>query len=160
MNQPDGNPLAQMADITGLDSISMWPLAPGWWGVMFVPLIILAIIVFIDYRRKAWERTWRADAQRSLDGLENRLNDRAAREVAAELSAILRRIAMRRFSRAACAGLEGRDWLSWLKKHDPAGFDWESDGKLLTEAPYAPPGISLPPEKIRRLIGAVRPWVG
>jgi hypothetical protein len=160
MNQPGGNPLDQMADITGLDSISMWPLAPGWWGVMCVPFVVMAAIAIINYRRKAWERTWRADAQRSLDALEGRLDGRAAQEVAAELSAILRRIAMKRFSRAACAGLEGKDWLSWLKKNDPQGFDWESDGRLLTEAPYAPPGIALPPEKIRRLIGAVRPWVG
>ncbi len=47
----------------------------------------------------------------------------------------------------------------WLSKNDPGGFNWEADGKLLTEAPYAPPGKALPPEKIRSLITAARAWV-
>ncbi len=56
-------------------------------------------------------------------------------------------------------GLEGKEWLGRLSKNDPGGFNWETDGKLLTEAPYAPPGKALPQEKIRSLIAAARAWV-
>jgi hypothetical protein len=159
MNAQAPNLLSQIDDIKGLDPISLLPLAPGWWGLLALVVVAAVAGAALRERRKKWERSWRADAKKALDALENRLDGRTAKEVAADLSAILRRIAMQKFSRLQCAGLEGRDWLAWLSKNDPGGFNWEADGKLLTEAPYAPPGKTLPPEKIRSLIAAARAWV-
>jgi hypothetical protein len=159
MSAQSGNLLSQIDDIKGLDPISLFPLAPGWWGVLALAVAAALTIAALRQRRKKWERSWRADAAKALDTLENRLDGRTAKDVAADLSAILRRIAMQRFSRLQCAGLEGRDWLAWLSKNDPGGFNWEADGKILTEAPYAPPGRALPAEKIRSLIAAARAWV-
>jgi hypothetical protein len=49
--------------------------------------------------------------------------------VATEFSELLRRIAMARHGRTACAGLHGEDWLAWLTEHDPKGFDWRRDAR-------------------------------
>ena len=80
------------------------------------------------------------------------------RAILATLSEALRRIAIRKFSRADCAGLQGEAWLQWLKSHDPQNFDWPLHGRILNQAPYAPPCIPLSSQQVRELIGATRKW--
>jgi len=64
--------------------------------------------------------TWHHSTRRQL----LRLRQRSAAEpvgiVAAELSELLRRIAIARCGREACAGLAGTAWLDWLSANDPA----------------------------------------
>jgi hypothetical protein len=72
---------------------------------------------------------------------------------------LLRRIAMRCFSRAECAGLEGKAWLRWLTLKDPKGFDWAAHGMLLIDAPYAPTGRNYSTQSLKLLIGAAKRWV-
>jgi hypothetical protein len=80
--------------------------------------------------------------------------------VAAELSELLRRIAMARHGRAACAGLHGSDWLAWLTANDPQGFDWQHEGQSLLKAPYAQPAAAnTQREAIRKLLDAAMEWV-
>lgn len=46
------NQLAQLVEITAPDPISWWPLAPGWYLVL---LVLLIIVLFVAWRqRKAW----------------------------------------------------------------------------------------------------------
>ena len=156
---PPDNLLTQIEDIKGLDHISAWPLAPVWWIILGVTVAAAAGVFVWHWRRKAYECSWKGDAKRTLAELEERLAAAPARDVAGDLSSVLRRIAMQRFSRRACAGLEGQEWLAWLQKNDPRGFDWPTHGKLLTEIPYAPPNVAAQPDKIRTLIDAVKPWV-
>ena len=94
-----------------------------------------------------------------LRNLRRRVGDgEDAKIVAGELSELLRRIAMARHGRSACAGLSGADWLDWLSVHDPNGFPWHETGRLLLTAPYAPSprgGVG----QLLRLIDAVESWV-
>ena len=156
MTKPPDNLLAQIYDIAGLDYISWWPLAPGWWALLAILLIAAGTIY---WRRRAYQRSWKGDAWRTLRALDSQLVGGNAQEIAAALSALMRRVAMRRFSREQCAGLEGRDWLRWLTAKDPGKFDWERRGALLIEAPYAPPGQNVSAITLRVLIGAAKKWV-
>lgn len=154
------NPLlSQMDDIRGLQKVSWWPLAPGWWVIL--ALIALALIAgaIVYLRRRARERSWQGDARRELAKLETWLSDDNAHAVVAALSATLRRIAMQRYSRAECAGLEGKAWLQWLTGKDPRGFNWSAQGALLIEAPYLPPGKALDLDTIKTLLRAAGEWV-
>ncbi len=151
--------LARLDDIRGLDKIGFWPFAPGWWAVLTVLALALGHFLFRYLKRRAYERSWKGDARKELGRLETRLAADTTQEVAATLSILLRRIAMRRFSRAACAGLEGRHWLLWLKAQDPLGFDWLTAGGILIEAPYAPPGKKWPLQDVKALLAAAREWV-
>lgn len=145
--------LTQLRDIRGLDPVSGWPPALGWWLVALGVLLLF----YLAWRYRASLRlrippipvlrigNWRWDAGRQLRDLRQRALTQDPRRTAAELSELLRRIAMARLGREACAGLTGADWLAWLTERDPRQFDWLQRGRLLLDAPYAPPASAIPP---------------
>jgi hypothetical protein len=149
----------RLHDIEGLDPISWWPLAIGWW-VFLVSMILIAggLSCFIAYRI-AFKRSWKNDALQKLAYLEANLTDTTARETLIALSEYIRRIALRRFSRKECAGLTDEAWLKWLAMHDPKNFDWEKRGTILIELPYAPLNYNFSINQIRDLIEVVKQWV-
>jgi hypothetical protein len=151
--------LAHLKDIEGLAAISWWPLAPGWWGAMIIFILILLVFSIYYYRKRAFERSWRKAILNQLFAMEQNLLEVNAQATITDLSELMRRIAIHQYARAVCAGLEGKSWLAWLTKHDPHQFDWETKGKGLIEAPYAPSGASLQVEEVRDLIKATRKWV-
>jgi len=151
--------LEQLHDIEGLDPVSWWPLAIGWWVVIVIGIVIVCLIAFYVSYRLAFRRSWKNDTFQRLAQLEKNLSEETARVAVIALSEYLRRIALRRFSRKECAGLVGEAWLQWLTKHDPKKFDWEKRGALLINAPYAPLNHSISIQQIKDLIQAVRNWV-
>ncbi len=153
----------QLRDIRGLDPVSWWPPAAGWWLLLFGTLLTLWLLwrfwpglrlpVMIGV-------TWRWDAARQLRDLQRRVGRQDSKQSAGELSELLRRIAMARHGRDACAGLTGSDWLAWLAEHDPQGFAWPAHGRLLLNLPYAPPGTTEAEQKqLHVLIEAARHWI-
>ncbi len=154
------NPLSeQLHDIEGLDPISSWPLAMGWWILIIVGCVIVCGIACFAAYRLSFKRSWKNDSFQKLAFLEINLSEATSRETVIVLSEYLRRIALRRFSRKECAGLVGNAWLKWLAMHDPKKFDWEKKGVLLIEVPYAPMDNRLSVHQIKDLIQAVRNWV-
>ncbi|MBK1723633.1 DUF4381 domain-containing protein [Thiocystis violacea] len=154
-----------LRDIRDIPPIPWWPPAPGWW-------LILGGLVLIGYAIWRWRvplslrvpipgitlGTWRWDAAAALRDLRRRIRaGQDPKATAGELSELLRRIAMARLGRPACAGLTGRDWLDWLSAHDPNGFSWSERGTPLLVAPYAPPGAFR--EDLMALITAAEGWV-
>ena len=139
--------LSQLRDIRGLDPVSWWPPALGWWLLAGAVLLLL----YLAWRYRASLRlrippipvlrigNWRWDAGRQLRDLRQRAAAQDPKLTALELSELLRRVAMARLGREACAGLVGEAWLAWLAEWDPKGFDWRTRGRLLLDAPYAPP---------------------
>ncbi len=151
--------MEQLHDIEGIDVISSWPLAMGWWVVIALGIVVLGSILWLLWRRIRYLRSWKRDTFRRLDDLEENLSPHTSGEAVIQLSEYLRRIVVRRFPRKECAGLVGEDWLRWLKEHDPKQYDWTEKGKLLVEIPYAPSHGNLSMEQIKELIQAVRYWV-
>lgn len=151
--------MQQLHDIEGLDAISLWPLAIGWWILIACGIFVLGTAIWLLRRRLNYLRSWKRDTFKKLDSLEQNLSPSTSGETIAFLSEYLRRIAVRRFPRKECAGLVGEAWLKWLKEHDPKQFDWAEKGKLLIEIPYAPMHRNLPLQEIKDLIQAVRYWV-
>lgn len=151
--------LEKLHDIEGLDPVSRWPLAIGWWiALVLGVLAICTLACFFSYWL-AYRRSWKADALKKLTSLEKHLSEETARETIVILSEYLRRIVLKRFPRKECAGLVGKDWLKWLASHDPKKFEWEKRGLLLIEVPYAPVNHGLSTKEIKDLIQAVRGWV-
>ena len=158
-------PLQALRDIRDIPPIPWWPPAPGWW------LLALACGL-LGYALWRWRAplslrvpipgvtlgTWRWDAAKALRDLSRRARTgQDVKTLAGELSELLRRIAMARLGRPACAGLTGTDWLDWLAAHDPNGFPWHERGQMLLVAPYAPPGAGA--ADLRALIEAAEGWV-
>lgn len=162
--------LQALRDIRDLPPFPWWPPALGWW-LLAAGLGALGLFIW------RWRLTlslsvplpgitlgtWRWEAAQALRDLRRRLaHGDDPKALAGELSELMRRIAMARFGRPACAGLTGKEWLSWLAKHDPNGFAWEERGRVLIDAPYAPPAwikTGQVAADLQALIAAAWGWV-
>ncbi len=151
--------MQQLHDIEGLDPISIWPLAIGWWLLIAASACLFIFLIVILCKWIAYKRSWKNDSLKRLSLLDKSLIHQASQEDVALLSEYIRRIALRRFSRKECASLIGTDWLSWLSQHDPKQFDWVDHGKVLIELPYAPANKQADKEGIKLLIRAAKEWV-
>lgn len=142
-------PVATLRDIHDISPLSWWPPAPGWWLLM-LGLVLLSLAAWrwrAQLNRLSLRipvpgitlGSWRWDAAAALRDLRSRVRKgQDAKIIIGELSELLRRIAMARLGRPACAGLQGARWLDWLAAHDPKGFPWHERGRLLVDGPYAP----------------------
>jgi hypothetical protein len=157
----------QLRDIHGIHGVPWWPPAPGWW-LLAAGILLLSALAW-RFRTSLRLRipplpvvtvgSWRWDAARKLRDLRRRAPKQELKQTAGELSELLRRIAIARLGREDCAGLTGEDWLDWLQGHDPKGFAWTRQGRVLLSAPYAPPAKADRPEELLALIDAAYDWV-
>ena len=149
-----------LRDIRGIDPAPWWPPAPGWWLILF-GILLSAMLVWwwLQQRRLYPLGRWQKDARRRLLQLKRQLQSAPTKEVAGELSELLRRIAIARCGRTKTAALTGDDWLDWLQKNDQSGFNWQENGQLLLQLPYAPPGLETNRAAVGRLIDAAISWV-
>lgn len=147
----------ELHDIEGLDPISYWPLASGWWMVIALIAAILFAIGWFLIKKWNFHNSWRKEALVHLDLLEKNLSEASCHETLITLSETMRRIALMRFPRSECAALNDEDWLDWLQKHDPAVFQWREKGQLLIKAPYAPRSL-FSVSDTQALISALKKW--
>lgn len=118
----------QLRDIHLPAPVSWWPPAPGWWFVAAL-LLFLAAVGYWLLRR--WRRQrWRREALEELARL--RQSAATSRQLA-QLSMLLRRVAVTCFPRQDVASLTGPEWLAFLERHD-GGF--AAYAELLVDAPY------------------------
>jgi hypothetical protein len=135
--QSASSPLDQLADIHLPDGVSWWPLAPGWW-ILLTLVILLAIGFFIWRKRKA-RNNYRLIAQQELARIygEYQSSQNAAAYLQA-LSLLLRRTALTAYPRTFNASIKGNEWLQWLGSVCPesqGAFSGET-GKALLIGPY------------------------
>jgi hypothetical protein len=96
--------LDRLHDIVLPPDVPWWPLAPGWYGLLAVALVLLCWLTF-----RHWQ-SWRANAYRRAA-----LRELAATNNAAGVAEILRRTALVIAPRADVAHKTGNDWLNWLE---------------------------------------------
>ncbi len=153
------DPLAQLYDIEGLDPISWWPLAPAWWAIVAATIIVLSALSFYIYRRLLYNRSWQKHTLVQLKVMEQNLTPGNSLSTARDLSKLVRRIAIERATRKSCAGLEGQQWLAWLKDNDPQHFDWQTQASWLADLIYAPDNAFVPQDQILKCIAAIKRWI-
>lgn len=153
--------ITRLHDIRGLDEISWWPLATGWWLLALVVVaLLLASVSLVRNLRRYPAGSWRRHAWKQLRTLKRRADITPTQQIATELSELLRRIAIARLGRARAAGLSGERWLAWLQQHDPNDFAWTRLGTPLITLPYAPPGSTRESiDQLMPLIDAAFAWV-
>jgi hypothetical protein len=124
----------ELRDIHTPGEPDFWPPAPGWW---LVALLLIAGLWLLGSR--AW-RHWRRLRRRryvlaELDGLRGLP---CGPELAAALSALLKRVALARFPRTDVAALSGTEWLAFLDRTGGNGRFRQGAGAVLAHGPYAP----------------------
>jgi LPXTG-motif cell wall-anchored protein len=118
----------QLRDIHLPAPVSWWPPAPGWWLVVGLMLILVAVGYWLLRRRR--RQRWRREALAELQRLQQTASP--AQQLT-QLSVLLRRVAVTCFPRQDVASLTGPDWLAFLERH-AGGFTVYAE--LLLEAPY------------------------
>lgn len=97
-----------------------WPLAPGWWALLSLAVIVL-IALTIWYRRRRQKNRYRRLALLELAHLREQ---RAKRD---QLNWLLKAAALRAFPQERIASLHGQSWLAFLASTcrgiSPAAFD-------------------------------------
>ena len=149
-------------DIQGLDSISWWPLAPGWWILFGVIVALVLAMSVVRIFRARTKRQWRHQVLSQLSLMAEGLGNGDLQTQARELSELMRRMAIYRFSRAECAHLLGDAWLTWLSEKDPKNIDWKKFSLVMSEVPYMGPESvdkKVELENLREAIDAAKGWV-
>lgn len=130
----------------------LWPPAPGWWVLLVLSLALLGLLgrwLYLRYRALRRRR-------RILDELTGLSSRNAGPALAAEVSALLKRVALARFPRADVAPLTGLGWLEFLDRNGGGGRFATGPGKVLAEGPYAP----APSFDAEALLVLARDWIG
>ncbi|MEN8205822.1 MAG: DUF4381 domain-containing protein [Pseudomonadota bacterium] len=143
-----------LRDIHAAVAPGIWPPAPGWW---VLALLLIAVVVLSTLWLLRRYHLFRLKLQ-IMDEIES-LSDcctNNTEEFTARLSMLLRRVALRRYSRERVASLTGNDWLRFLDETGGDGDFEHGIGQVLEDGPYRPHTRNLPAEE---LLSLARRWV-
>jgi hypothetical protein len=138
------------------DPVGWWPLAPGWWFILFLVATALGYLTWGTYQR--WRHNApRRFALRQLARYEAEyLEHRNPVVLGKQLSELLRRGMLAYAPRDEVAGLTGDSWLQWLDSGMPLPYFHTEGGKSLLELPYRDPAGDFSDVDINALLSAVR----
>ncbi len=138
------------------DAIGWWPLAPGWWFVLFVAATLVGYLVWYVYKR--WQHNApRRFALRQLARYEAEYaQHRNPVTLGGQLSELLRRGMLAYAPREEVAGLTGEAWLQWLDRGMPLPYFHTEGGKSLLQLPYRDPAGDFSNLDVGALLSAVR----
>ncbi len=123
------DPIATLRDVHLPPPVSMWPLAWGWY--LLAGFIILCMLVSFYFLWKYLRRTApRRYALKQLHQLRNQANSMA------QLSILVKRVALAYYPTHQVAGLQGEAWLEFLNATGDTQEFTGPVGRLLIVAPY------------------------
>ena len=136
--------------------VGWWPLAPGWWLLIAMGLVLLVAFAWRLHvagkhnraRRHAMKELAQARAAYERDG------DVVA--LAKRLSELQRRTMLAYAPRSEVAGLTGKAWLAWLERDLDEPLFTRGAGRDLLDLPYRNPATVGDDVDVDALIGAVR----
>lgn len=131
----DANPLAKLRDIHLPKPISIWPLAPGWYLLLTLILLILVAVAIVIYRHQRKTRGKKLALQQ-LASLRDLAKRAQTSHAIAQLSILLRRLALSVSSRQEVASLHDDAWLQFLDETGETDGFTSGPGKVLITAPY------------------------
>ena len=112
----------------------LWPIAPGWWLLIAVCLIGLAVITAFWWRGRRF-RQLRQAARSELQHIETNWQNNPPR-LLADLNNWLRRVNKQLYP--ASLHLSGDDWLAHLNASGQTDAFTGSQGRKLQQLAYAP----------------------
>jgi len=147
---------ARLRDVHPPADPPWWPPAPGWWILLAIGLVLLAVA--IRYSIPRWRR-WRMRRGflAALEAIAQRHRSGAPETATAgEVSQLLRRAVLQRYPESGAASLVGEGWIAFLAARDRAPGRFESLTSALTVGPYGRPGTMV---DAVALLGAARGWL-
>ncbi len=130
------NPLLQqLHDIHLPHAIGFWPIAPGWWVLFLLLVIIFSVAAFyLNLFLKAYrlKKAYLLELDEIKKQFKQHQNSRLALE---KLTQLLKSFALIRYPRQTVASLHGQAWYDFLQQTAP-NLDLKPMHDLLTEALY------------------------
>lgn len=126
--------LSQLRDIQAPE-VSIVP-ALGWW-IMLILLVVSMVLLWQMYKRYK-SLSWQREARQELAGLRKKASQREISHTLADLSTLVRRVALATRPRAQVASLQGQVWLHELDDICGKPLFSTGYGRLLDQAPYKP----------------------
>ena len=147
------NPLAQLKAIHAPADVSAWPLAWGWWVVIFLTVLLIAGGVLLWRRYRSFTL-----AKRQAMQLVAKI-DTTSMDALTTLNQILKRVSRHYDSSVNTASLYGEEWTAYLvsqlpEKQQPAVRESLSEMNALL---YQKSGAT--PEQKAKYKGAVAHWI-
>lgn len=131
--------LDNLAPLRTPEAISWWPLAPGWWVLAILLVIVLTALVVLAWRRYQANRY-----RRMALGMLNDLiaSDRATLE---QINQLLKATSLACWPAADVAQLHGANWTAFLRDSikRPIGDDAFSALEDVYKAPHTPANAAL-----------------
>jgi len=154
MQSPQQLPLK---DIHLPDSVSWWPPAIGYWLILLIIIVCIAVFFIIKKYRENHriKKLALIEYQRIKNDYQENLNKK---QLVTSLSELLRRAAISSYPRTECASLTGKDWLNWLDKDLPESDNTFSSGPgyLLTDFIYSKSDYS---DDVNTLLNLCHRWL-
>jgi hypothetical protein len=154
----DPTSLQNLHDIVLPQTVSWWPLAPGWYGLISITLILAigwGVRQWLRYRANYYRREALLELQRLQQ--ESRIPKRHRAALTA-LPVLLKRAALSAYPRAEVASLSGASWRHFLDAN-AASHDFNaSAGEILSTLSYRP-DRSVSAAEIDTLCAAIEHWL-
>lgn len=114
-------------------------VAPGWWVLVSVLILIVLFISFLVLRHYK-RNLYRKQALRRLEKIIHSSQTSLLQLQVYEAAILIKRVAIARYGRNPVAGLSGQEWIDWLnsrlKKTNIPRFD-KSDESLVSDGIYS-----------------------
>lgn len=143
------DPLAQLKDIHLPEPVAWWPPAPGWWLAGSVALALLiggGYLLWRFFYRGRYKREALAALQQLRD-----TDQGDERILLAELSRLLRQVAIARYGRQEVAALSGAEWLLFLDRTGQTDQFSYGPGRALGTMLYQP-SIAIDRQQLYRVV--------
>ena len=142
-----------LRDIHLPESLPWWPPAPGWWVLM---LLLCCIAVLVGWWLRSQRRALKRHCLRELSRIQRSARcDGDTKRVLAEVSMLLRRVAISRLGRQSAAGLSGADWRACIVALSSADAFDERQLELLSRGRFQ----RSPEYEINHLLTACDRWI-
>lgn len=156
----DATSLENLFDIVMPAPVPWWPLAPGWFvvgGMALVLVLWAAWRVWKSWRAAAYRRAALAEWRQ----LKTRAADPGQREAALRhLPELVKRTALAAFPREQVARLSGTEWLRFLDRAGHTDAFTHGRGRVLSELAYDPHATAqLDTAAVEELFSVIRRWI-
>lgn len=148
--------LTQLRDIHIPPAIGWWPIAPGWYILIALSILLVASISFLIYRYYRNTRVRRHALSLLTHYQKKYAQEGHTQQSSAQVSELLKRVALFYFPRKEVANLQGEAWITFLTR-TANNIDFNTVRIALLELPYqpeAPTAYDLNP-----LFAAAKTWI-
>jgi hypothetical protein len=154
MNDPLDLPLR---DIHLPESVGIWPLAYGWWILLFILVAVIVAGIFLYLRNRRNRFSAITLARKELEEIQEKFSrDNNPEQLVREVSILIRRLAISLFPRTDVAHLTGDSWLAFLDQQVEGEPFSSGDGRILVDAPYRKEFVS---EDIESIVRNCSQWI-